>query len=212
MWHNLMMAFRNVLKGMSGGPTPAVTVDQPCTERRPLLLFVHICALVVIMGASLWLVFNPQWVQQFSHWGYASIFLIALISSATVILPVPGLVLVCALASLDPLLLGVVAGCGSGLGELTGYLVGRTGSGLMRNQGISNWLHNLTVRYTAPVLFVLAILPIAVFDFAGIIAGALQMPVFQFLGVVTSGKIIKYSLIAYGCAGSLPILQTWFSF
>ncbi len=206
----------NALRQVSDGAPATVTDDERSREhssRKPLQLIAQICALLVITGGSCWLAFNPEWVEQFSHWGYASSFLISLIASATVILPAPGLLFVFVLgAALNPILLGIIAGCGSGLGELTGYLAGATGSELIRQQGVNTRLHSLTVRHTAPVLFVLAILPLPIFDFAGILAGALRMPVFQFLGVVISGKIIKHILIAFVGASSLQILQSWFGF
>lgn len=195
----------------SAAAVDGLPADKPPV--RPLRLILQIVALLLITGGSLWLAFNPAWVQEFNHWGYAGIFLISLVSSATVILPAPGLALVFALgAALNPVLLGVIAGVGSGLGELSGYVAGATGGQLIRSQGVGSRLHDLTSRYTAPVLFVLAILPLPIFDFAGILAGALRMPVLQFLGVVISGKIIKHILIAFVGAGSLQLLQTFFGF
>ena len=181
--------------------------------RKRLQLILQVLALLAITAGSFWLAFNTEWVQQFSHWGYLSAFLISLIASATVILPAPGLLVVFALgASLNPILLGIVAGCGSGLGELSGYLAGATGGDLIRQKGINTRLHRLTTRHTAPVLFVLAILPLPIFDFAGILAGALRMPIFQFLATVISGKIIKHIVIAFVGAGTLQMIQSMLGF
>ena len=59
------------------------------------------------------------------HIGYVSVFLVSLVSSATIFLPLPGFVLVIASAPyLNPVLLGIAAGLGSGLGEFSGYLAG----------------------------------------------------------------------------------------
>ena len=114
-------------------------------------------------------------------------------------MPAPGLALILALgAHLNPVLLGVVAGFGSGLGELSGYLAGKAGRNLVSRQGrFNSILHHMTTRYTSPVLFFLAILPLPVFDFAGILAGALRMPILRFLTIVISGKIIKHVGAAY---------------
>ena len=166
---------------------------------NPWMTTLQIIGILAIVVGAFWLGTQRELVQRFSQWGYVSSFLISLIGSATVILPAPGLALIIALgAHLNPVLLGVVAGCGSGLGELTGYFAGKAGRDLVSQQGRSNaTLHKITTRYTTPVLFGLAILPLPVFDFAGILAGALRMPVLRFLTIVISGKIIKHVGAAY---------------
>ena len=166
---------------------------------KPWLTILQIVGVLAIVVGAFWLGTQRELVQRFSQWGYVSSFLISLIGSATVILPAPGLALIIALgAHLNPVLLGVVAGCGSGLGELTGYFAGKAGRNLVSRQGrFNSILHHMTTRYTSPVLFFLAILPLPVFDFAGILAGALRMPILRFLTIVISGKIIKHVGAAY---------------
>lgn len=57
--------------------------------------------------------------------------------------------------------------------HLSGYLAGKAGRNLVGGRGRFNaLLRNVTTRYTAPALFILAILPLPVFDVAGILAGA----------------------------------------
>lgn len=166
---------------------------------NPWLTALQIIGILAIVVGAFWLGTQRELVQRFSQWGYLSSFLISLIGSATVILPAPGLALILALgAHLNPVLLGIVAGVGSGLGELSGYLAGKAGRNLVSKEGRFNaFLHHMTTRFTTPALFILAILPLPIFDFAGILAGALRMPVLRFLGVVISGKIIKHALAAY---------------
>ncbi len=73
---------------------------------------------VLIVAGSVWVALNPQWVLALGHWGYLGAFLIGLISSATIILPAPGIALLIAMGTaLDPLLLGVVAAAGSASGR-----------------------------------------------------------------------------------------------
>ena len=166
---------------------------------NPWITALQIIGVLAIVVGAFWLGTQRELVQRFSQWGYLSSFLISLIGSATVILPAPGLALILALgAHLNPVLLGVVAGFGSGLGELSGYLAGKAGRNLVSRQGrFNSILHHMTTRYTSPVLFFLAILPLPVFDFAGILAGALRMPILRFLTIVISGKIIKHVGAAY---------------
>ncbi len=173
--------------------------DQDSSRPNPWLTALQILGILAIVVGAFWLGTQRELVQRFSQWGYLSSFIISLIGSATVILPAPGLALILALgAHLNPVLLGVVAGVGSGLGELSGYLAGKAGRNFVSSEGrFHAFLHNMTTRFTSPALFILAILPLPIFDFAGILAGALRMPVLQFLGVVISGKIIKHALAAY---------------
>jgi len=191
-----------------GGLDSASEVSTPTDWRMNAL---RIAALIAITLGSCWLALNPEWVRSFGKWGYLSVFFISLLSSATVLIPAPGLAVVFAMGgALDPIALGIVAGIGSGLGELSGYIAGASGRGLiLRNKGINSHLHWFTTRYTLPALFVLAILPMPVFDIAGVIAGALKMRVSQFLAVVISGKIIKHVLVALVGAGSWGIFHNW---
>lgn len=190
----------------------SVPEAAPPTDWRMNAL--RIGALLAITLGSCWLAVNPEWVRSFGHWGYLSVFFVSLLSSATVIIPAPGLAVVFAMGSaLDPLALGVVAGVGSGLGELSGYIAGASGRELiLHNRGFNGRLHWFTTRYTYPALFLLAILPLPVFDIAGVIAGALKMRVSHFLGVVISGKIIKHVLVAMVGAGSWEIFQRWLGY
>ena len=155
---------------------------------NPWITALQIIGVLAIVVGAFWLGTQRELVQRFSQWGYLSSFLISLIGSATVILPAPGLALILALgAHLNPVLLGVVAGFGSGLGELSGYLAGKASRNLVSRQGrFNSILHHMTTRYTSPVLFFLAILPLPVFDFAGILAGALRMPILRFLTIVVT--------------------------
>ena len=186
--------------------------EQDSSRPNPWLTALQITGILAIVIGAFWLGTQRELVQRFSQWGYLSSFLISLIGSATVILPAPGLALILALgAHLNPVLLGIVAGCGSGLGELSGYLAGKAGRNLVSSEGRFNaFLHQMTTRFTSPALFILAILPLPIFDFAGILAGALRIPVLQFLAVVISGKIIKHALAAYLGAEFFEMVLTRF--
>jgi len=71
------------------------------------------------------------------NYGYGGAFVVSLISSASIFLPVPGFLFVLAAgALLNPVALGVVAGAGSAIGELTGYLIGKGGGGAMKKKDV----------------------------------------------------------------------------
>ena len=185
-------------------PTPSFTLPE--NQKRGL----GIAIILLICVVSFWLALNPVWVQRFGRWGYVGAFVIILIASATIILPAPGIVVIIAMsAALDPILLGIVAGVGSAIGELTGYAAGRGGRALIpaeRTRQVEQ-LTQLTQRYGVLVLGVLAALPFPLFDFAGIVAGALRMRVVRFLLAVAVGKSIKYIILILLGASPLQWLQ-----
>jgi membrane protein YqaA with SNARE-associated domain len=193
------------------GSLPTVEFTQAEPARAPYArAFVSAAAMLVITVASLWLAVHPAWVMGLGRWGYVGAFLISMIASATVILPAPGFAVVIAMgAALDPLLLGVVSGLGSALGELSGYLIGAGGRAFFpanQREQVER-IHALTDRYGAPLLGALAALPLPLFDLAGIVAGVLRMNIVAFLIAVFIGKTIKYILLIFLAAGPIGALQ-----
>jgi membrane protein YqaA with SNARE-associated domain len=196
---------------LSAQPLPQVQYIQEDPKRpQPLRLIASVAVIVLITAASFWLALNPQWVIGFGNWGYVGAFVISLIASATIILPAPGIAVVIAMGTaLDPVILGIVAGIGSAIGELSGYLAGASGRALIPSHQRPRFeqLHRLTDRYGALLLLLLAAIPFPFFDFAGIIAGMLKMPIPTFLVTVAAGKSIKYIVMILLGAAPLLYLQ-----
>ena len=66
--------------------------------------------------------------QDFHTWGYLGVFIISFLGNATIIFPAPSMIFVFVAASqLNPLLVAIIAGVGSALGESIGYLAGYGG-------------------------------------------------------------------------------------
>jgi len=202
-------------------PDSSATVD-PETAITKLIAWVHsdaakkwLGALVILLicVVSFWLASHPRMVLHLGRWGYVGAFFISLVASATIVLPAPGIMVVIAMsAALNPYVLGIVAGVGSAFGELTGYAAGRGGSAFIPEEQRHQVerLHKLTEKYGVLVLAVLAALPLPIFDFAGIVAGMLKMPVFSFLAAVSVGKSIKYIFLILIGAAPLHLLQHFF--
>jgi membrane protein YqaA with SNARE-associated domain len=139
--------------------------------------------------------------------GLVVLFFLSLISNATLILPVPGIALTAlAAAAGNPLVIGIVTGLGQALGETTGYLAGYSGQELIDNSPrymrMASWMQ----RYGALTIFVLALLPNPFFDVAGIVAGALRMRFWLYLGVTIAGKVIKNIALAYAAAAGFHFM------
>jgi len=140
-------------------------------------------------------------VETLTRFGYPGVFLFTLLTSATIILPAPSLVVVFALGSvLNPFWIGVVAGVGASLGELSGYLAGYSGRVVVENtrnyDRIRAWMETHTALSGWLILF-LAFIPLPVIDLAGMAAGALRMPVWQFQLWCLGGKVPKMILVAW---------------
>jgi membrane protein YqaA with SNARE-associated domain len=196
---------------LSARPLPQVQyIHEDPKKPQPLQMAAGIAIILLITVISFLLALNPEWVMGFGHWGYVGAFFISLIASATIILPAPGIAVVIAMGgALDPVLLGIVAGLGSAVGELSGYLAGASGRALIPSHRRTQFeqLHRLTDRYGALLLLLLSAIPFPLFDFAGIIAGMLRMPIWTFLATVATGKSIKYIILIILGAGPLLYLQ-----
>ncbi len=161
--------------------------------------------LVIAISAAILL--NRDRIAGLGAYGYPGLFLVNLLASATLILPVPGLALAFAVgSSLNPLLVGLATGAGSALGELTGYMAGYSGRGVIENQERYAQVQRWMARFGLWIIFVLSIIPNPAFDIAGIAAGAMRMPVWKFLLASLAGKTIKAALIAYLGAGTMRLL------
>ena len=168
--------------------------------------------LVIAISAAI-LIFRDR-LAALASYGYVGLFLLNVAASATLILPVPGLALAFAAGgSFAPIGVGLAVGGGSTIGELTGYLAGYSGRGVVENQAQYQRVQGWMRRYGLWVIFVLALIPNPLFDVAGLICGVLHIPVWKFLLAAGAGKILKATLIAYLGAGTInllgPAVQNW---
>jgi membrane protein YqaA with SNARE-associated domain len=130
--------------------------------------------------------------------GYPGVFIISLVSSATILLPLPGFAVVFAMgAYLDPVLVGIAAGCGSAIGELSGYLAGYAGHNAVERTRLFRDHRKGVAKYGPLAIFFLAFIPNPAFDIAGIAAGAIRMPPWLFLLATAAGKTLRYIIVAY---------------
>jgi membrane protein YqaA with SNARE-associated domain len=171
-------------------------------------------ALLIVVAISAGILIFRERLAGLGAYGYPGLFLINLFASATLILPVPGLALAFAAGtSFSPILVGLATGSGSALGELTGYLAGYSGRGVVENQAHYERVRGWMSRYGLWVIFILALIPNPFFDIAGILSGALRIAIWKYLLTAWVGKVIKATLVAYAGAGTVnlfgPALQNW---
>lgn len=179
-------------------------------QKRASSLWQHAIRVLLLLGvaAVTYYVFTIR--DQAAHltaYGYPGIFLISVLANATIILPAPGIAVVFAMGSVfNPALVGLVAGLGAAIGELSGYAAGVGGQSAIERTHLHNRILPLMHRYGALTTFVLAAVPNPFFDLAGMAAGALKMPVRTFLLWCLLGKVVKMLAFAYTGAYSIDWL------
>jgi len=190
------------LDALGGGEDVVLAREQQetVTERaflsRRLYLRIFTILVVIVVSATIF-VFRDE-VADFETYGYLGAFLIAVATSATIILPVPGIVLIGALgAAYNPVLIGLAAGAGSALGELTGYMAGFSGQVIFENSRFYPRLERWMTRRGFIAIAVLSFVPNPFFDVAGATAGALRFPLWKFLLACFLGKAVRYILVAW---------------
>jgi uncharacterized membrane protein YdjX (TVP38/TMEM64 family) len=164
----------------------------------------HVVSLTFAIGLSVLIYLNYDRLGDLKEFAYLGAFIAMLVGNATVILPVPGLIIVYILGgTLNPFLLGLAAGPGAAIGEMTGYLTGYGGSALIDNTRLYARIKGWMEKYGLVVISLLAAIPNPAFDMAGIVAGSLRVKWWQFLIAAAIGKTIQATLIAL--AGYLSI-------
>jgi len=160
---------------------------------RRLLLPVAVFALAVVVTALLFV--YGESISEVG--GYLGSFLVSLVSNGTIILPVPGLITLFGLgASFNPWLIGITAGIGGAIGELTGYAAGFSGRGFFSRSRAYRRAVIWVRKWGLWVVFLFTVTPLPV-DVIGIAAGALRFPVWKFLLVCGLGKAILYTGMAF---------------
>ena len=172
-------------------------VGRPTSRRekwhRAVVLFIGLGLIV-----SIWLLSDT--LIDLKLVGYPGVFVMSALGSGAMILPVPGLLFSCGLATLlNPLGVALLAGIGETIGEMSGYAVGFGGRSMIERRSFYQTAERWMQRRGTLALFVMSAIPNPVFDVVGIAAGATRFPLLRFLATVLIGKIIKGLLVAYTC-------------
>jgi membrane protein YqaA with SNARE-associated domain len=171
-------------------------------------VWLRVLIFILLIGITILLLLHRQAVQQLSLYGYSGIFLLSVLTNATLILPLPGVLITSAMGAVfQPFWVAMAAGAGAALGELTGYLAGYSGQIVIENR---QWYRRVMVwmrRYGSLTILILAFIPNPIFDLAGIAAGGLKFPVHRFLFWCLVGKILKMMLFAYSGAGLFSLFR-----
>jgi len=169
--------------------------EQPAGWRVNLL---RILVLVAVIGISLLLLHQREQIQRLAGVGYPGIFITAMISSATVLVPGPGLAIVFTMGGiLHPFGVALAAGSGAAVGEISTYLAGISGRAVIERMDLYRRIKPQIMKYGPLAIFVLGVIPNPTFDLAGIAAGALKMTFWKFFLAVWGAQVIKMLFIAF---------------
>jgi len=171
-------------------------------------IWLRVLIVILLIGVTILLLLHRQAVQQLSLYGYSGIFLLSVLTNATLILPLPGVLITSAMGAIfQPFWVAVAAGAGAALGELTGYLAGYSGQIVIEDR---QWYRHVMLwmrRYGGLTILILAFVPNPIFDLAGMAAGALKFPVHRFLFWCLMGKLLKMMLFAYSGASLFSLFR-----
>jgi len=154
-------------------------------------------AVLLALGISLTIFFLRDQIPALRYLGYPGVFLVALLSNATIILPVPGVMFTSLMGAVaNPFLVALAAGTGAALGEITGYLAGIGGRGVLERSEMHDRVVAWVRKYGVWGIMVLSMIPNPFFDIAGMVSGMLKIPLRSFLLACWVGSTVKMLFFA----------------
>lgn len=166
-----------------------------------IIQIIFAVAIVIVV-----LVFSNE-IEKLREFGYLGVFIISVLASATLFIPAPGWAIVIVMARvLDPILVGITAGVGSAIGELTAYAAGSGAAKLLHSNSHFKKFKGWIKRNDLLAIFILAAIPNPLFDVAGIAAGSLGIKWWRYLISTAAGRTLRYILLAYLGAFSLQFI------
>jgi len=139
-------------------------------------------------------------LQSYALLAYVIVFLVSLLSSATIFIPAPGIAIVLAAATQwDPVWVALAAGSGDALGEITAYWAGYVGERIIVDEHMQAYkkVVGWTQKYGAWAVFGIALVPILPFDLVGLAAGGLKVPWWKFLIAAWCGKVPRMFVVVF---------------
>lgn len=184
--------------------------------------WVGILTVALTFGLAIAVVFYWQSFQAQSSYSYLGLFFVSTIGGATVIIPVPSLVVQFSMgAVLSPAIVGAVAGLGSGIGGTLVYLFGRGGRRMFSGFDFASPMSDRAiVRWTARVMgwakhrgslvvFLMSAVLNPVFFPMAFAMGASRFKLWKFFIMCWAGNTVKSMIIAYLGYFGLGALLHW---
>lgn len=175
-----------------------VSIGRKVEANRGLLQTIgRVASFVFVAALSVAMIVWSDQIENLPIYGYPAVFLISLLGNLSVIFPTPSYLVVFAAGStLDPIAIGVLAGLGASLGELTGYLAGASGKGVVEDRPAYQRICRAMEKWGMGIIFLLGVIPNFLFDVGGMVAGATRMPLWRFILAAWLGKSIRLTVVA----------------
>ncbi len=163
-------------------------------------ILILLLGVVVLLVVSFVLARIYPYLEYYAELGYIGLFFAVFVSSAAFFVPLPGLAVVLAAATvLDPPWVALVASLASSTGEMSGYLLGRFGitnpirSRVKMYSKAEHWMQ----RYGVFAVWVFAAFPLLVFDVMAVVAGAFRLPAWKFFLATWLGRLPRSFVEVY---------------
>ena len=151
---------------------------------------------LAIVAQQLW-----DWMQFFLQYSYLGVFLISLIGAMSIIIPIPYtyVILTLAMRGMEPLLLTVAGGLGSGIGEFSGYVLGYYGRSKIseKRQRKMKSMMRIFDRYGSIAIFLFALTPLPD-DLLFIPLGILRYNFVKAFIPCFLGKMLMCGILSFG--------------
>lgn len=165
-------------------------------EKKMAVTIVVVMIVVVAAIAGL-----LDWENYLLQYSYVGVFAISLIGAMSIIVPIPYtfIILTLGIEGMNPLLLTVAGGLGSGVGEFSGYILGYYGRSVIseKQQRKMGYMIRIFDRYGPITIFLFALTPLPD-DLLFIPLGILRYKFIKAFIPSILGKTLMCAILAYG--------------
>lgn len=156
---------------------------------------------IVVLFAAVYLMTDlvGRVPQDLIKLGLVGVFFISMFGTASIFIPtIPIDALVVVFTKVYPVwLVSLIAGIGSGIGETSGYFVGRAGHKIIDKKHLKETRRHL-YKHGNMFIFLVAMIPVIPYDIVGLVSGYVEYPFFSFIIATALGKSVRYFLVASG--------------
>lgn len=176
-----------------------------------LIFIIAVIALFIFLAVSninfgQWIANSAMWFyDKFGWWGiYIGIFTISIFGNFTVLFPVPYTIAIIVISAVvpgvNPIILGIVAGAGAGIGEVSAWIIGRGSQEMLGDMKSINRMKAWVDKGWAPIIiFIFAATPLPDDAFM-IVLGFCSYSILKTLFYCFLGKVVLC-----GFSSALPI-------
>jgi len=183
-------------------------------RKLPILTLALVIGAVVFISVVFLVIATSISGETWKSIGYPSAFLLGFIGAASIVIPVPTTVALLGMATsklFNPVLLGLAFGVGAGIGQLTSYVVGYTGRGVVNKKQERHLSAMLKIfeRHGMITVFIFALTPLPD-SLLFIPLGLIHYSIWKVFVAGLAGKISMSLIITYfGGAIGQAFTENW---